>query len=482
MSPDFKVEQKSNLPTPQIITGSRIAIAVLALISVIAALLLVRLPGIFQYAMVAVVPAILVGAYIMINPFAGVWAFVLMEYLRPYTFIAALRPLRLAILTVAATLVSWIIHQAVRKERIHWNTLSTLFLCFLLIIASTVFTSLNNFLAYQVFEKMVVTFIMFFLTLNIAKSTTLLYKLIWMLMLIHLYYALKGIYNFAVIGYVSAGQVTSGVVGSSFLADENDYALALNTMIPFAFFMFQNQPNKLRKFFLLVILSAFGMGVVASQSRGGWVGLVAVTVFCILKSKQKVISLALVGFMCLAVVVFAPSSYWSEVSSITDTGEATAQSRLNYWKAAGRMFLDYPLTGVGAGNGPIQMPNYVTGFRDPATQWGRTFHGTLPLVIAETGGLGLLTYLVMLLVATRCLIKVQKQFRHDHKSDEWTIASALAGSFIGYMTSATFLSTAYYPQLWTLYAFTAGLVISVETSRQGVSNRNSASTELPHAQ
>ncbi len=137
------------LPAPSIITKGRLAIVGLIVLSIVVALVFVKLPEKFQYALVAAVPAILVGAYIIISPFAGVWCFVFMDYLRPYTFIVALRPLRLGILTVAVTLVSWIVFQAARKHRIYWSSQCTWFLGYLLIVASRVLTAMNNFRAYQ---------------------------------------------------------------------------------------------------------------------------------------------------------------------------------------------------------------------------------------------------------------------------------------------------------------------------------------------
>lgn len=448
-------------PAPSILTKGRLAFAGLILLSVVVALIFVKLPEKFQFALVAAVPALLVGGYILLSPSAGVWCFVMMDYLRPYTFIPGLRPLRLGILTVLVTLVSWVIYQAINKGKVYWHTTSTWLLLFLLVIASSVLTALNNFRAYEVLEGMIVTFIMYFLITNIVKSIGLLSRIIWLMLLIHVYYAFKGIYNFAFVGFVAGSQVTSGSVGSSFMSDENDFAMALNTFIPFAFFMFQRESNKIKKLVLLGALVVFALGVVSSQSRGGWVGLVAVIFFCIMKSKQKVISMAIVGVLVIGIVIFAPSSYWSEVRSITDTGEATANARIEYWKAAWRMFLDYPLTGVGAGNGPVQMPNYFAGGRDPATQWGRTFHGTLPLIIAETGAFGMICYLSMIFISFRTLFKISRRFRDDSKSYEWTFASGIAGGMIGWLICATFLSAAYYPQMWTLHAMTVSLHLTI---------------------
>ncbi len=468
---------KVGLSSPSIITRYRLAIVGLAVLSVVVALVFVRLPEKFQFAMVAAVPAILVGAYVLISPFAGVWCFVMMDYFRPYTFITALRPLRLGILTVAVTLLSWVVHQAVRKEKLYWHATSSWFVGFLLIVASSVLTAANNFRAYEVLEGMLVTFAMYFLITNIVKSLELVSRIVWLMLLIHVYYALKGIYNFAFVGYVAGTMVTSGSVGSSFMADENDFAMAMNAIIPFAFFMFHSQKNRFRKLLLLAALVACALGVVSSQSRGGWVGLMAVILFCIVNSKQKIISFAAIGVLGLGVLIFAPSSYWEQIGTITDTGEATANSRIQYWKAAWGMFLDYPLTGVGAGNGPVQMPNYVTGLRDPATQWGRTFHGNLPLILAETGALGMLCYLMMIYLSFRTLFRIRRQFGDDHHSDQWTFASSIAGGMLGWLTSATFLSAAYYPHLWTFHALTISLYLGIENANK-VNNPNGKGVEL----
>jgi O-antigen ligase len=117
------------------------------------------------------------------------------------------------------------------------------------------------------------------------------------------------------------------------------------------------------------------------------------------------------------------------------------------------MYIDNPIVGVGAGNGGVRMPEYVSGYDNPWTQWGRTFHGTIPQVMAELGTLGLVFYLLMIYRAFKYLRKVQKKYVGG--SDfSLAIANAIMGSIVGYIVTATFLSTTYYPQLWTFYTLT----------------------------
>jgi O-antigen ligase len=353
------------------------------------------------------------------------------------------------------TLVSWIIYLANKKRGIKWSNFNWLFLGFMGVIAITVVTAVNNRFAYNTFQLMMVTFIIFIIATNVVDSLNRLNKLIWLLLLIHLYFALQGIYNFVVVQNVVAGQVTSGIVGSGYIGDENDYALALNVMIPFAYFMLIYSKRRMIKFLSAILLLTFVFGVISSFSRGGWVGLMAVIVYCILSSKRKLVTLGYAMLLGLAFFLYAPSSYWSEIQSIRETSQGTAEIRRRYWEAAFRMYLDHPIVGVGAGNGGIWMPTYVTGFEFPGTQWGRAMHGAIPQIMAELGSLGLAFYLLMIFYAIKYLNRIKKRRIVDESDDYMLfIANSILGGIVAFLVTATFLSTAYYPQLWTLYTLT----------------------------
>jgi probable O-glycosylation ligase (exosortase A-associated) len=443
----------------QIITSKRIGVMLLVFISIIAGVVLLHLPGKYQLTLVCIFPSLIVCVYILTNTYIGVYLYFLYEFLRPYDFIPALRPLKLAMIIEILTLISWLICLARTKDKINWSKFNWIFLAFLTIIAFTVITAANNRSAYNTFQSMMVTFIMFVIATNVVDSLSRLNKLIWLLLLIHFYFALKGIYNYTVIHTVVAGQQTSGMVGSGYVGDENDFALALNIMIPFAFFMVVYSGSKIKKFLGLILLITSVFGVICSFSRGGWIGLVVALLYCILKSKRRLASLGFALLLTIALITLVPSNYWKEVETISDVKEKTAVTRINYWKAALRMYKDHPIIGVGASNGGIWMPEYVTGFKNPATQWGRTFHGTIPQVMAELGSLGLACYLLMIFYAIKYLSRIKKRKVSEGDSNfvEF-IANSIIGGIIAYLVTATFLSTAYYPQLWTLFTLTIILV------------------------
>ncbi|OGC91164.1 MAG: hypothetical protein A2W25_10265 [candidate division Zixibacteria bacterium RBG_16_53_22] len=433
-----------------IVTKRDFLIPALLILSVIGSFLVLVLPFKLLMSAIFAIPAALILLSILKNPYVGIMIFYLFEFLRPYDLLPGLAKLRIPMLTVITSTVAFIFIKALTDKSVKWDKFNWVFLSYIGVIAITVVTAWNNRFAYNVFQSMMIYFVVMVIATNVVNSTNRFKSLIWLLVAIHFYFAVKGILNYSGRSYSYGGMYSSGSVGSNFLNDENDFAMALNTFVPFAFFMMLNFENIFKKIIGAGVLITCVFGVVSSMSRGGWIGLVAAIGFSIFKSKYRVKGLAIAIFLAIALIAFAPSQYWSEVQSISaDSG--TGKARIEYWKAAVRMFMDNPLVGVGAANGGVRMPAYIVTDRDPNTQWGRTFHGTLPQVLAELGGLGILLYLTMIILALRYLNRIGKmsQETQDGKILVY-MANSLTAAIISYLVTATFISTAYYPQLWAL--------------------------------
>jgi probable O-glycosylation ligase (exosortase A-associated) len=452
--------------TPRI-TGNHLVMLAVMVLSVFMGVALLVVPDGLQMVLILILPASLFCFMILRKPYVGVYLFFLYAFLRPYDFIPALLPLRLAMVIEIVTLAAWIIALVREKGKVNWSAFNWLYVGFVAMVVLSIITAVHQRRAYDIFMEIIVYFLMLTLATNIARTMGQLKKLIWLLLLIHGYFAIRGIYNLFLAPGFSAptGGGTSGVVGTSFLADENDFALALNVMIPFAFFMFEHYRNKIKSLIAGALMVLYSLGVVARFSRGGLVGLAVVVGYCVMFSKRKMIAVAAVVVMLLAMVAFAPSSYWEEAQTIGDTSEDTAMQRLQYWTAAFRMFVDHPIIGVGAGNGGIHLPDYMSYLENPGRQWGRAFHGTIPQVAAELGLVGLCCYLGMLVIMIKSLARIRRKTAGETGDlPPPILARAITGSILAYFVTATFLSTVYYPQLWTLYTFGLILVYNVNES------------------
>lgn len=458
------------------ITVDRLIVLGLTAVSIMAGLVIWFVPEMFGWALIALPVVSIVGFVIVRNPFVGAVAFLTYSTLRPYDFLPFLIPLRLSMVMEVLTLAAWVVSLAINKQRIKWSPVHTMFAIFLLPIGLGMVTAMNRYYPFVTLQAIMVYFLMFVIITNVADSMKRVKLIAWMFMLVHAYFAVKGTFTFVTGGYSDVSGYTSGAVGSGPLADENDFALALNMMIPFAFFGFQFLEGKTR-YVCAGLLVLFAMGVVASFSRGGMVGLAAVVVFGIASSQRKLAATGVAGLLVVTMLLFASDRYWKEAESITDSGESTAYARLTYWNAGLRMFVDSPLIGVGADNGKLQMPNYYDGVGDPNSQWGRTFHGTWPQILAELGLAGAIPNALMLFFSLKYLWRIRRQSRDDVDPAGRFLANSMIGSLIAYQACGTFLSTAYYPQTYYMYSLIMAFVFCYKPTPADSDRTSTASPE-----
>ncbi len=151
-------------------------------------------------------------------------------------------------------------------------------------------------------------------------------------------------------------------------------------------------------------------GILASYSRGAWLGVAAGGLVTLLLFHRRArIALALLTPVGLLVLLggftsIVPTSVSERITSgfddvrpfdastetITDENFA-ATERMAHWQAGWKMFTDQPLTGVGAGNFTEQYPEYYV--REEFRFSRGHAHNYYIHVLAETGLPGLAAYL-----------------------------------------------------------------------------------------
>jgi putative inorganic carbon (HCO3(-)) transporter len=154
--------------------------------------------------------------------------------------------------------------------------------------------------------------------------------------------------------------------------------------------------------------AALGLGAVAlifTYSRGGWIAFaIALTLLCGLFWRRRRVSLkAPIVIVVALALVYLP--FHSAVSTrLFGDDRGSAESRIPLMKLAYRMIEDNPVLGVGSNNFQLVMYHYLTS--DFRMGFRYAVHNKYLLVLAETGILGFLAYLVFLLgilrTAWRC--------------------------------------------------------------------------------
>lgn len=252
--------------------------------------------------------------------------------------------------------------------------------------------------------------------------------------------------------------------------DEN-YAAALMSMaFPFAYFSIFVARRMLTKVALVAAAGLFVAAVVVSFSRGGFLGMGAVFLYCVIRSPKRWVLFLIAPVLAVAILAFATPKYWSEMETISDPREKTAQLRLDLWEIALRMFKANPLTGVGPANfvwnvGDYQSEEQFVRYRR-SLEASAVTHSLYFELLAELGLLGTILFGATLYSNYADIRFVARKTREDHAGGG-ALASevrraryyerAITGSFLGVLVCAATVSMLYYSHVWILTAMAVSL-------------------------
>jgi len=368
-----------------------------------------------------------------------------LEFARPqdlFPVLGLIRPSWLALLGLAITLA--------RSGRVSFaSRVTKAFVVLLVAMTVQVPLAVNTHWAFWSTFAMAQTFVAYLGIVAFARDERRLRLVLWTWIAIHVYLALYALAH-------------RGVGVGGFLGDENDLAMTLVTALPVAVFV--GAATSTGRTRLLGIASAALMvvGVAATVSRGGFLGLVAVILYCLVRAPRKlggaVVIAALAGVLALA----APAGYWAEMNTIVtgeqDGREDTGAGRMYEWRVGWRMFLDNPVLGVGPGNFPYRFAEYEAGESwEGRSLAGRAAHSFYMTLVPELGTVGVLTVLVMVVAAWRGLVRARRRTasapdgrRTPGGRFRALCGLGLEGAVVAFLVTSVFISTLYYPNLWIL--------------------------------
>ncbi len=320
----------------------------------------------------------------------------------------------------------------------------------------------NNFLAYQVARNMWLK-VPFILSIPILiNSRNRLLYLVWVFVAILLFVSCYGLMH--------GGRGPGGSI-----SDENDLCLFLVTFLPFVFFLVTQQKKKLAKFILFAIVLIVLLATVATFSRGGFVGLVAMGAVYWWYGKRKLLIMFCFALLILVASIYGGEAYRQDMTTVTDTSEGTASERLLSWEAGWNMFIDHPL-GVGGNNFPVHFSDY----QPPELRrnmWGRVAHSLWFTLIPETGIVGILIYFLIIRLNYKDLkLLLNLHNPNPRKTNDnfyYSFSITMIASFVGFFASASFLAVLYYPEFWYLTA----IVVATKNLAIKAFNQSSAVQE-----
>jgi len=223
----------------------------------------------------------------------------------------------------------------------------------------------------------------------------------------------------------------------------------------------------------------YGVALIATLSRSGFMGLVAGTVALAILLPEKCKKIAVLGAS-----VFVALFITGLAGPLADRlGEAAGHltslaGRLPIWDAAVQMLIQHPAFGVGVANF-----DNALGWYNPALHFDHA-HNLFLNIAAERGIIGLATFSIVLVALFRTLAK---GFNQGASPVHRAVSAGLAASFVAFFAHSMF-DVSYYDYkilllFWLLMGIAASLpfLFNERTSPLAPSPRSALSTNVPMA-
>lgn len=445
---------------PEIIRGKYLIPGVLLGLAVVAIYFILYYPPRYTLALWGTLAGLV---FIFKEPFWGIVIFYVLAFTRPQDIFWGLEDLRLSLIVSGATLLSWLWN---RLRRSDWR---------IVIVGQNILVfglwgqmGLSHLFALApiISEESLIDyskiFILFFLTINIVKSFSLYRALCWVIVASLGIMALRGVYQYFISGY----PFINGPGGT--IEDNNHFGLALVMAVPFAYYLIFIEKAWWKQ--LLAVIFALGMviAIMATFSRGAFLGLMLVFVGIFLRARKKV-GLLLIGIIFgLGALAAMPADYYDEISSIKNYEEdASSMYRLYAWRAGWEMIKEHPYTGIGLKHFEYLTAQYMKRFL-PDGEKNMAAHNSYLHLAAEAGVPALVFFLALLGFSMWELKRIREIA--PRRSPLIYFSYMIELSFWGYIASGFFLSMEDFELVYLLMAMVValkGIVIQKHVIRIG---------------
>jgi O-antigen ligase len=230
---------------------------------------------------------------------------------------------------------------------------------------------------------------------------------------------------------------------------------------------------------MLLAIAALTVGLVAAESRGGFVAAgVAIGAALLLARRGRAwLIVLLLGIVGVGAARFSVDpTAWQRVTRFDSTG------RTEIWKAAWQMWQDHPVEGVGLRGfvdnaadyvrdlGPLQYANFLV-------ERPKFVHNSYLEMLVETGLVGLALFIAVILGSLGCAWRAGRHFDRTGDAPMATLSRAAMVSVLAMLAADYFISGTTDRRLWVLLALGPALLAATGSAESR--RRVSGSIEAP---
>jgi len=240
------------------------------------------------------------------------------------------------------------------------------------------------------------------------------------------------------LGYFFGFTPFGGERGRGLTIGANNMALMSIFTIPLLVHWIFHAKTRVRASVGGILLIVNILGVISSESRGGFLSLTIVVLLILFELRHRFhpkylgIAIALTGAVLIAIISFVPKDYIQRQTTIGSIGEREAgksiQRREAYLLVAWDAFTDRPLLGSGTSAFPkIWVQSEQTRRFDMVE---RPAHNTYAEVLVGTGAVGFFLFMMLLWTAFDNFSKAKEIFRKAGSESMSSLTSAYQLSFL----------------------------------------------------
>lgn len=412
--------------------------------------------------------AIIIFPFVINHSFTVCIFFILFSYFRLHEAFPILMPFHIPLLLATFSIAGLCLHLWLKRDEIQWHSLQSFFLLFSFWVFISCLFATNRAEAFATFNNSYIKIIIMVFAISWLPTKQKQLKPIPILLIlcgvslsiIALYNQVNGI------GLVEGTRVTIGRDIGSILGDPNDLSLAL--LFPLSFALTNiSQGNKAQRTMSILFLIILVSGIIATQSRGGLLGITAAFfTLMLLRSRSIIIPSVINGIGLVILVIFAGISDRASGGSAEAGIDESAMGRLYAWEAAFRMAIANPFSGVG-------LENFYFNYFFYSPHWdgkNHAVHSTWFQILGETGFIGFLLFICLLIGTFMLSYRLLNRLgNHEMKP----IAEGLWIGLITFCVSGTFLTQG---TTWPLYILIS-LLIALDRLTSNVAPARSISTQ-----
>jgi len=290
---------------------------------------------------------------------------------------------------------------------------------------------------YRQWSTVMKIMLMTFVTMVLIRERAHIQRLVWVLVISLGFYGVKG----GIFTLASGGTSIVWGPGNSFIAGNNELALALIMTIPLMHYLQTTTERKWVRHALTAAMILSAVAAIGSYSRGAFLAIAVMLAFLCMKSRHRV-GLAVLFVLCLPLAVgFMPDKYLERMDTIQHYEEdRSAMGRINAWIMCWNLARDR-FTGGGF---EIYEPQFFAIWA-PIPERVHAAHSIYFQALGEHGFVGLGLYLLLAFFTWRTASRIIRDAR-TRPQYRWAqdLARMIQVSMVGFGVGGAFLSLLYF--------------------------------------